>query len=93
MDGANGLLLTPHADLLFDRGWITFEDSGALIRSVHLPSEVASQIGLDLTNGRLCGGFDGRQKAYLDYYRNAVYERTFKTIDDPLSELATPHGH
>src|SRR5690606_17423574 len=30
VDGANGLLLTPHADLLFDRGWITFEDNGAL---------------------------------------------------------------
>ena len=93
VDGANGLLLTPHGDLLFDRGWITFEDNGALVRSSHLPSEVTSRIGLDLTNGRRCGGFDGNQKAYLEYHRNAVFERAFEAIDDPLSELVTPNGY
>jgi 5-methylcytosine-specific restriction enzyme A len=90
VDGANGLLLTPHADLLFDRGWITFEDNGALVRSSHLPSEVTSQIGLDLTNGRRCGGFDDKQRAYLEYHRNAVFETAFKRIEDPLAELVTP---
>lgn len=90
VDGANGLLLTPHADLLFDRGWITFENNGALVRSAHLPSEVTSRIGLDLTNGRRCGGFDEKQKAYLEYHRNAVFETSFKKMADPLSELLTP---
>src|SRR5690606_27561975 len=74
VDGANGLLLTPHADLLFDRGWVTFEDNGALVRSSYLPSEVADRIGLDLANGRRCGVFDDKQKAYLEYHRNAVFE-------------------
>jgi len=90
VDGANGLLLTPHADLLFDRGWITFEDNGALVRSSHLPSDVASRIGLDLRSGRRCGGFDAKQKTYLEYHRNAVFETAFKKIDDPLSDLVSP---
>lgn len=31
LDGQNGLLLSPHIDKLFDRGWITFTDSGDLL--------------------------------------------------------------
>lgn len=87
------MLLTPHADLLFDRGWITFENNGALVRSSLLPSEVSDRIGLDLTNGRRSGGFDDKQKAYLEYHRNAVYEIAFKKISDPLSDLVTPAAY
>ena len=90
VDGANGLLLTPHADLLFDRGWITFESNGALVRSSHLPEDVASRIGLNLTGGRRCGSFDAQQKAYLEYHRSAVFETAFKKIEDPLSDLIAP---
>lgn len=93
VDGANGLLLTPHADLLFDRGWITFEDNGTLVRSSHLPSEVAERIGLDLTSGRRCGAFDQKQTIYLEYHRNVVFERAFKALNDPLSEIVTPAGY
>jgi putative restriction endonuclease len=40
LDGENGLLLTPTIDHLFDRGFISFEDSGVLIVSpvAHAPS-------------------------------------------------------
>ena len=40
LNGANGLLLTSSIDLLFDRGFIGFEDSGNLIISpvAHKPS-------------------------------------------------------
>jgi 5-methylcytosine-specific restriction protein A len=93
IDGANGLLLTPHADLLFDRGWITFEDNGKLIRSSHLPSEVTRKIGLDLTNGRHCGGFSDRQKAYLEFHREAVFEKSINERPDPLSDLLAPVGY
>lgn len=93
IDGANGLLLTPHADLLFDRGWITFEDSGALVRSTHLPTEVADRIGLNLQSGRQCGDFDRQQRTYLEYHRNAVFEKSFKAIPDPLSDLLSPAGY
>jgi hypothetical protein len=87
VDGNNGLLLSPHADFLFDRGWITFEDSGVLVRSGHLPCDVVDRIGLDLKIGRNCGGFSGSQQAYLEYHRNAVFEKAFTRSEDPLLEL------
>ena len=45
LDGENGLLLTPTVDHLFDKGFISFEDSGQLI-----VSPVADQKSLK-TNG------------------------------------------
>lgn len=33
LDGNNGLLLAPHIDHLFDKGFISFEDNGRLLRS------------------------------------------------------------
>lgn len=87
IDGSNGLLLSPHADFLFDRGWITFEDNGSLVRSGQLPKEVIERIGLDLTQGKRCGDFFKEQRSYLEYHRNAVFEHHFKKTEDPLSEL------
>ena len=87
VDGSNGLLLSPHADFLFDRGWITFEDNGSLVRSSHLPNEVINRIGLDMTQGRNCGAFFDKQRTYLEYHRNAVFEKSYKKAEDPLSEL------
>ena len=87
VDGSNGLLLSPHADFLFDRGWITFEDNGSLVRSGQLPKEVIERIGLDLTQGKRCGEFFKEQRSYLEYHRNAVFEHRFNKTEDPLSEL------
>lgn len=89
VDGSNGLLLTPHADFLFDRGWITFEDDGALIRSDYLPKDVIDRIGLDLKQGRKCGSFLNKQQTYLEFHRNAIFEKSFKKMEDPLLELFT----
>jgi hypothetical protein len=87
VDGLNGLLLSPHADLLFDRGWITFENDGALIRSRHLPTDVIERIGLDLKQGRKCGTFLDKQQTYLEFHRNVVFEKSFQKFEDPLLEL------
>jgi 5-methylcytosine-specific restriction protein A len=87
IDGSNGLLLSPHADFLFDRGWITFENDGSIVRSGQLPKEVIDRIGIDLTQGKRCGDFFKEQQSYLEYHRNAVFERRFKKAEDPLSEL------
>lgn len=89
VDGFNGLLLSPHADFMFDRGWISFEDNGALIRSAHLPEDVINRIGLNLKDGRNCGAFVAEQKTYLAYHRNTVFDRFFKKVEDPLLELYT----
>jgi 5-methylcytosine-specific restriction protein A len=89
VDGSNGLLLSPHADFLFDRGWITFDSDGSLIRSTTLPKDVIARIGLNLKQGRPCGPFAEQQKPYLEYHRNAVFEKRYSDAKDPLSELLT----
>jgi 5-methylcytosine-specific restriction enzyme A len=87
VDGSNGLLLTPQADFLFDRGWITFENNGALLRSSHLPEQVNRRLGLNLEQGRKCGKFSVEQSRYLEFHRNSVFEKSFKNAEDPLLEL------
>lgn len=86
-DGHNGVLLTPHADHLFDRGWITFEDRGALVLSSELPADVRKQIGLNLKPGRSCGHFTERQQSYLGYHREAVFEKRYRAEKDPIDDL------
>lgn len=87
VDGSNGLLLTPTADLLFDRGWITFEDKGALMPSSLLPADVLKRIGFSLRAGRRCGEFTPRQSEYLEYHRNKVFEAKLAGTDDPVATL------
>jgi hypothetical protein len=72
LNGENGLLLTPTRDHLFDRGFISFEDSGRLIVSpvAHAPSLTRMGIATDrIVN---VGAFTEEQKHFLDYYRDAV---------------------
>lgn len=89
VDGNNGLLLSPTADHLFDRGWITFEDNGDLVRSNAIPDDVIVRLGIDLSQGRKCGAFSKPQKNYLEYHRNKIFESAFRTAPDPLAELLT----
>ena len=86
-DGNNGLLLTPHADLLFDKGWITFEDKGSLCVANELPKDVRQKIGLNLRDGRNCGNFNDEQRTYLEFHRGYIFEKKFRTDDDPLKDL------
>ncbi|WP_439840223.1 HNH endonuclease [Aeromonas veronii] len=48
LDGNNGLLLSPHIDKLFDRGWITFTDAGALLCAEHKIEQALLQWGIEL---------------------------------------------
>lgn len=68
----NGLLLTPSADLLFDHGWVSFENSGKLIVAGELPARVKDRLGLDLEPGRRCGGFTAEQATFLAYHRDCI---------------------
>jgi len=86
-DGNNGLLLTPSADSLFDRGWISFETSGHLLVSADLPSEVVDRIGLKLKSGRPCGAFNTQQSAYLEFHQNSVFEKRYRAAVDPVADL------
>lgn len=87
VDGHNGLLLAPHADLLFDRGWITFHDNGRLIVSDALPRDVIKMMRLDLKTGRNCGVFHQRQAGYLAYHRDHVFCQKYGKIMDPIQDL------
>jgi hypothetical protein len=72
LDGENGLLLTPSIDHLFDRGFISFEDTGRLILSpvAHRPS--LERMGIETTGIVNVGGFSSGQRQYLDFHRNSV---------------------
>ncbi|ADP70699.1 hypothetical protein Rvan_1444 [Rhodomicrobium vannielii ATCC 17100] len=72
LDGENGLLLTPSIDHLFDRGFISFEDTGRLIISpvAHRPS--LRRMGVETDNPVNVGVFTSGQKKFLDLHRNGV---------------------
>ena len=72
LNGENGLLLTPTIDHLFDRGFISFEDSGVLIVSpvAHVPS--LNRMGVETNRIVNVGTFTEGQKQFLDYHRESV---------------------
>lgn len=75
VDGENGLLLAPHADFLFDRGWISFSSAGRLLVSDGLPSEVQARLGLKLDSSRQYGVFSRNQLSFLEFHRDFVFDR------------------
>jgi putative restriction endonuclease len=72
LDGENGLLLTPSIDHLFDRGFISFENTGRLIIApvAHLPS--LQRMGVSTDQPVNVGKFSEGQRHFLDYHRNSV---------------------
>jgi hypothetical protein len=75
LDGANGLLLTPHVDRLFDRGLISFSDTGEVLRSPALESGDLRRLGLEEACQRNAGAFSERQRTYLQWHREVVFDR------------------
>lgn len=73
LDGENGLLLTPDADHLFDRGFLTFDNSGKVLISpvAHVPSLQA--MGIDPGGLRAAMAFSTGQKHFLAYHRENVF--------------------
>ena len=91
-DGNNGLLLTPTADVLFDRGWISFERSGRLLVSKEFPSEVSQRIGIKLVAGRSHGTFNREQGGYLEFHQHTIFQKQYLAAVDPLSDLISALG-
>lgn len=69
LDGENGLLLSPHIDHLFDRGYISFDDDGSVIFAKELKASVIEAWGVELSN---VGRFTPGQCVYLKYHRKKV---------------------
>ena len=73
IDGNNGLMLAPHVDALFDRGYIAFGEGGELLISAQIDPTVLEAWGID--TGADLGGFSESQNHFLRYHR----ERVFRT--------------
>jgi putative restriction endonuclease len=73
LDGANGLLLSPHIVHLFERGHISFADDGMLLISRHLNPYVRKAWNLDQPVQPHV--FRATQRAYLEYHRTHIFER------------------
>jgi len=58
LDGNNGLLLSPHIDHLFDRGFISFTDTGGLLVSKSCSSTLLKSWSMDLS--RICAAPSAR---------------------------------
>jgi hypothetical protein len=71
LDGSNGLMLAPHIDHLFDRGFISFDDNGDLLIATNLTNVVLRAWAL--VPGINVGTFNDRQLAYMEYHRRMVF--------------------
>ena len=72
LDGENGLLLTPTVDHLFDKGFISFEDSGQLIVSPVADPKSLKRMGIDPGRRMNVGAFSQGQRHYLEFHRDNV---------------------
>jgi hypothetical protein len=73
LNGENGLLLTPSIDHLFDRGFISCEDSGRLILSPVADLASLARMGVPVHEPVNVGGFTEGQRHFLEYHRNSVF--------------------
>ena len=71
LSGDNGLMLAPHVDKLFDRGWITFEDNGD-VKCASQAEPVVAAWGLDVIKN--VGSFSKNQQAFLLYHRKFIFK-------------------
>ena len=73
LDGSNGLLLTPSADHLFDRGFISFEGKGRLLISPVVHHDSLRKMGIDPTGRINVGAFNADQEKFLRFHRENVF--------------------
>lgn len=73
LDGENGLLLTPTIDHLFDRGFISFENNGELLRSPRADAVSLKRMGVETEQRLNVGQFSQGQREYLEFHRNSIF--------------------
>jgi len=74
LDGHNGLMLAPHVDLLFDRGWISFADDGVVMVANHEAAATLVAWGLPGA-GVATAPFSAKQCGYLAFHREQVFRK------------------
>jgi len=71
LDKYNGLLLSPNIDKAFDKGYISFSETGSIIiSSLFDQPEV---IGI---NSSMCIKISNKHKSYLEFHRTNVFKST-----------------
>jgi putative restriction endonuclease len=73
LDGENGFLLSPDVDHLFDRGFISFEDTGRVIISPVADVAALERLGLTEPLSRNVGGFSAGQRGFLAFHRENIF--------------------
>jgi hypothetical protein len=73
LDGNNGLMLAPHIDHLFDKGWITFADSGELMLSEQGEPQVFLAFGVSADMN--VGSFTDEQITFLNFHRTNIFRK------------------
>ena len=73
LDGENGLLLTPSIDHLFDNGYISFRDNGALLVSPTAHQVTLIKMGVPRNKEYNVGAFTHTQAQYLEYHRDSIF--------------------
>ncbi|HYD51658.1 MAG TPA: HNH endonuclease [Gemmatimonadaceae bacterium] len=74
LDVFNGLLLAPHLDAAFDKGFITVNELGAVVISPALAESARLQLGL--AEGFKIERLTPAHQEYLRWHRDHVYRRT-----------------
>lgn len=73
LDGSNGLMMAPHADFLFDRGLLGFEDDGRPMFSSHLTDEDADKLGMHIVQRPPPRPLRDDSRGYLHHHRSSVF--------------------
>ena len=79
LNGENGLLLTPSIDHLFDRGFISFEDTGKLIISPVAHQLSLHRMGIETQEVVNVGDFTSGQRTFLDFHRQYVLLKSVRS--------------
>lgn len=73
LNGFNGLLLSPHIDHLFDKGFISFSNQQRLLIVPEVRGELLDKWSIDEAVN--VGEFSRDQQAFLDYHRANVFNK------------------
>lgn len=79
LDGDNGLPLVPNLDKLFDKGYISFADDGAIMISTALSAAACGTLGVDATM-HLLKPLSAAQQTYMAYHRDHVFKKELDTF-------------
>jgi len=75
LDPYNGVLLTPAADFLLDRGFISFSDDGTVLFSGEIDSKILKSMGIDSKRKYKMNLVDDSQVEYIRYHRENVFRK------------------